>query len=104
MANTVKVTKKEYFTKVINLLNGALDSGFDPDEDVDAVIAFCEKEIATLDKRSAKAKETAATKREAADELYNAVAAVLPAEFLRLMTLLRWLISLRLRVTRFLTV
>ena len=81
MANTVKVTKKDYFTKVINLLNGALDFGFDPDEDVDAVIAFCEKEIATLDKRSAKAKETAAVKREATDELYNAVAAVLPAEF-----------------------
>ena len=81
MANTVKVTKKDYFTKVINLLNGALDFGFDPDEDVAAVIAICEKEIATPDKRSAKAKETAAVKREATDELYNAVAAVLPAEF-----------------------
>jgi hypothetical protein len=81
MANTVKITKKDYFTKVINLLNGALDFGFDPDEDVDAIIAFCEKEIATLDKRSAKAKETAAAKREAADELYEAVAAVLPVDF-----------------------
>ena len=81
MANTVKVTKKDYFTKVIDLLNGALDFGYNPDEDVDAVIAFCEKEIATLDKRSAKAKETAAAKRSANDELYDAVAAVLPADF-----------------------
>ena len=81
MANTVKVTKKDYFIKVIDLLNGALDFGFNPDEDVDAVIAFCEKEIATLDKRAAKAKETAAAKRAAADELYDAVAAVLPADF-----------------------
>ena len=81
MANTVKVTKKDYFTKVIDLLNGALDFGFNPDEDVDAVIAFCEKEIATLDKRSAKAKETAAAKRAANDDLYDAVAEVLPAEF-----------------------
>ena len=81
MANTVKVTKKDYFAKVIDLLNGALDFGYNPDEDVDAVIAFCEKEIATLDKRSAKAKETAAAKRSANDELYDAVAAVLPADF-----------------------
>ena len=81
MANTVKITKKDYFAKVINLLNGALDFGFDPDEDVDAVIAFCEKEIATLDKRAAKAKETAAAKKAANDELYDAVAAVLPADF-----------------------
>lgn len=78
---TVKVTKKDYFTKVIDLLNGALDFGFNPDEDVDAVIAFCEKEIETLDKRAAKAKETAAAKRAANDELYDAVAAILPAEF-----------------------
>lgn len=81
MANTVKVTKKDNFTKIIDLLNGALDFGYNPDEDVDAVIAFCEKEIATLDKRSAKAKETAAAKKAASDELYDAVAAVLPADF-----------------------
>lgn len=81
MANTVKVTKREYFGKVIELLNGALDFGYNPDEDVDAVIAFCEKEIDTLDKRAAKAKETAAAKKAAADELYDAVAAVLPADF-----------------------
>lgn len=78
---TVKLTKKDYFAKVIDLLNGALDFGFNPDEDVDAVIAFCEKEIETLDKRAAKAKETAAAKRAANDELYDAVAAVLPTEF-----------------------
>ena len=81
MANTVKLTKKDYFNKMIDVMNGALDFGYDPDADVDALIAFCEKEIATLDKRSAKAKETAAAKRAAADELYDAVAAVLPAEF-----------------------
>lgn len=77
----VKVTKKDYFTKVIELLNGALDFGFDPDEDVDAVIAFCEKEIAALEKRSAKAKETAAAKKAESDPLTEAVAAILPADF-----------------------
>ena len=81
MANTVKVTKKDYFTKVIDLLNGALEFGYDPDEDVNAVIEFCEKEIATLDKRSAKAKETAAAKKAEADTLTEAIAAILPADF-----------------------
>ena len=81
MANTVKITKKDYFTKIMDLLNGALDFGFNPDEDVDAVIAFCEKEIATLEKRSAKAKETAAAKRATTDELYDAIANILPPDF-----------------------
>ena len=81
MANTVKVTKKDYFTKVIDLLNGALEFGYDPDEDVNAVIEFCEKEIATLDKRSAKAKETAAAKKAEADALTEAIAAILPMDF-----------------------
>lgn len=81
MANTVKVTKKDYFTKVIDLLNGALEFGYDPDEDVNAVIEFCEKEIATLDKRSAKAKETAAAKKAETDALTEAIAAILPVDF-----------------------
>ena len=39
----------------------------------DAVIDFCEKEIALLDKKSAKAKETAAKKKADGDALTDAV-------------------------------
>ena len=81
MEKTAKLTKKDYFNTIINLLNGALDFGFDTDVDVNDVIAFCEKEIATLDKRSAKAKETAAAKKAEGDALTETIAAVLPAEF-----------------------
>ena len=80
MTNT-KTTKKDNFNAIITALNGALDFGYDPDFDVDALIEFCEKEIATLDKRSAKAKETAAAKKAEADALTEAIAAVLPADF-----------------------
>ena len=53
--NTVeKMTKKETFEMIIDLVSG-LDV-----EQVDTVIEFCEKEIAALDRKAEKAKETAA--------------------------------------------
>ena len=47
----------------------------------DEIVEFCEKEIAALDSRAAKAKERAAAKREAGDELQTAVLAALTDEF-----------------------
>ena len=42
---------------------------------------FCEKEIAALDKKAAKAKEAAAKKREEADELLEVVKSILTHDF-----------------------
>ena len=46
-----------------------------------AVVAFCEKEIASLDSKAAKAKERAAAKKAEADGLTDLVAAALTDEF-----------------------
>lgn len=49
--------------------------------DAATVVAFCEKEIASLDSKAAKAKERAAAKKAEADVLYDQVAAALTGEF-----------------------
>jgi hypothetical protein len=67
---TNKITKKEMYTTIMNLLS-----------DNDAIVAFCEHEIELLDKKAVKAKETAAKKKAAGDELTDAVASVLNDEF-----------------------
>ena len=45
------------------------------------VVAFCEKEIASLDSKAAKAKERAAAKKADGDELTELVASALTDEF-----------------------
>ena len=65
-----KITKKEMYTNIMNLLS-----------DNEAIVAFCEHEIELLDKKAVKAKETAAKKKAAGDELTDAVASVLNDEF-----------------------
>lgn len=57
-----KVTKKEMFATIKSLCADRAD-----------VIEFCDKEIALLDKKAAKAKETAAKKRAEGDELMEVV-------------------------------
>ena len=49
--------------------------------DAATVIAFCEKEVASLDAKAAKAKERAATKKAEADVLMGQVEAALTEEF-----------------------
>lgn len=49
--------------------------------DAATVVAFCEKEIASLDTKAAKAKERAAAKKAEADVLMDQVEAVLTDEF-----------------------
>lgn len=53
-----KLTKKDMYSRIAAAMA----------DDVD-VVAFCEKEIAALDKKAAAAKAKAAEKREAGDEL-----------------------------------
>lgn len=70
-----KITKKEMYT--------AIKETFETGEckfDADVVIAFCEKEIASLDAKAAKAKERAAAKKAEADVLYDQVKDALNAE------------------------
>ena len=62
-----KMTKKEIFEMIINLVS-ELDM-----EQVDTVIEFCEKEIAALDRKAEKAKENAAKKKAEGDALLETV-------------------------------
>lgn len=59
------------------ILNAMLNETIDRE----TLVAFCEKELASLEHKAEKAKERAAAKREAGDELQNIVAGVLTADF-----------------------
>ena len=70
-----KITKREMFE--------AIKETFETGSckyDAAVVTAFCDKEIAALDSKAAKAKERAAAKKAEGDELTAAVAAVLTDE------------------------
>lgn len=62
---TTKITKRDRYTSIIDILK-------DVNADAD-LVAFCEGEIALLDKKSAKAKETAAAKKTEADTLTESI-------------------------------
>ena len=72
---TQKLTKKDKLTALIAILTGA-----DTDVATDELVAYCENEIALLDKKAAKAKETAAKKKAESDELTETVAGLLTDE------------------------
>ena len=74
---TIKVTKRERYESIKALIEavGAVEG-----IDTDGIVAFCDKEIATLDTRAEKAKERAAEKRAEGDELQAAVLAALTDE------------------------
>ena len=77
-----KITKREMFEAIKGLAeSGALHmQDFNEAISDSAVAEFCENEIALLDKKAAKAKETAAKKRAEGDELTDAVRAALSTE------------------------
>lgn len=63
---TTKITKRDRYTALIAILKSA--------EIVDTdLVEFCENEIALLDKKAAKAKETAAAKKTEVDPLTEAI-------------------------------
>ena len=70
-----KITKREMYEAIIEVVNGG-----EWKYDASDVIDFCENEIALLDKKAAKAKETAAKKRAEGDELTAAVREALSAD------------------------
>lgn len=71
-----KITKKDFYAAIITAMQTG-ETSVEPDE----IIAFCEREIDALDRKAAKAKETAAKKKAEADALTDAVAAALTDEF-----------------------
>ena len=80
-----KITKRNMFEALINLATTG-DLAYATDEGTvivtaESLITFAENEIALLDKKAVKAKERAATKKAEADELTDAVRAVLTDEF-----------------------
>lgn len=70
---TDKITKKDRYNQIIAILTDI--------EDASDLIDFCEHEIELLDKKSAKAKATAADKKTEADPMRDAVQAVLTADY-----------------------
>lgn len=71
-----KITKREMY----EVIKETFETG-SCKFDAATVVAFCEKEIASLDSKAAKAKERAAAKKAEADVLYDQVAAALTGEF-----------------------
>ena len=71
-----KITKREMF-EAIKATFETGDCKFEPA----VVMAFCDKEIASLDAKAAKAKERAAAKKAEADELMVQVREALTDEF-----------------------
>lgn len=74
MADVVKVTNKEMFTKIKDAL---MASNVEGKEDL---IAFIDGRIALIDKKAAKAAETAAEKKNELDELCEVVKSILGSE------------------------
>ena len=73
MTNTEKLTDRKIYAAIV-------DGTFE-DLDVDTIVAWAEKKIAQLDRKAAKAKETAAAKKAEGDALTDAVKAALTEEF-----------------------
>ena len=70
--NTVeKMTKKDYFEMIEDLVEMANEAGVEFDSD--GLVEFCEKEIAALDRKAEKAKENAAKKKAEGDALLETV-------------------------------
>ena len=72
-----KITKREVLVAVAN----GVQTGDYNGVTVEDIVAFCENEVALLDKKALKAKERAAEKRAAGDELKAAVKDALTDEF-----------------------
>lgn len=71
---TTKITKKDFYNAIIALAKGnAIDIA------ADDIVAFANKEIAALERKAAKAKETAAKKKSEDDPIMAAVLEVLEA-------------------------
>lgn len=76
-----KITKKDYFTAILALLDEVeLSDHVTGDITSGMAIEFCEKELTALDNKSLKAKERAAAKKAEGNELTQTVLSVLSAD------------------------
>ena len=73
---TTKLTKKEIYAGIKAALTGC-----ETEVSVDAMLELCDKEIAGLDKRSARAKEKAEAKKTASDPLGEEVFNLLTEDY-----------------------
>ena len=82
MTKTIKVTKKDRYADLVKLIDAAevISVGADGEYDFDALRDFCANEIMLLDKKAAKAKETAKAKKSA-DPLLEAIQQLLTDEY-----------------------
>ena len=81
MANTekvVKLTKKDFYAALRGMVEGIEFVGEIP---ADEVLAFIDKTVEQIDSKATKAKEKAAEKKAAEDDIYKAVVAALTADF-----------------------
>ena len=78
MEKTVKITKKDFYGALIELVEGMETVGAYDAKDVQE---FLEKQVEQIDAKAAKAKERAAKAKAEGDELTKAVEAVITAEF-----------------------
>lgn len=76
MKNVEKYTKHDKLTHIKAILSQVETDAYD----IPALIEFVENEMGALERKAAKAKETAAAKKAERDELCDAVLAVLNAE------------------------
>lgn len=76
MEDTKKITKRDMYDAIKEAMNTG-KCPIEPDE----VIAFCDKEIAALDRKAEKARENAAKRRAEGDALTDKVRAVLTNEY-----------------------
>lgn len=74
---TEKITKKTMFETI----KAAADAIATDVVSVEAIVEFCDAQIDQIDKKAAKAKEKAAEKKAANDELTEVVASILTNEF-----------------------
>jgi predicted nucleic acid-binding Zn-ribbon protein len=71
-----KITKRDYFTKIAEIIETAeVDA-----EDKENILAWIDAQVDQLDARARKAAERAAAKRAASDEMTEAIADVLTDE------------------------
>ena len=78
MEKTVKITKKDFYGALIELVEGMETVGAYDAKDVQE---FLEKQVAQIDAKAVKAKERAAKAKAEGDELTKAVEAVITGKF-----------------------
>ena len=77
-----KITKRDMYVAIKGLAESGVLESYEFAEGItdEAIIEFCDKEIANLDKKSVKAKETAAKKKAEGDDLADAVLEAMSTE------------------------